>query len=245
MDKNNITDHGMREKSEFTNHQIIRYNEDGSYRFSYQLGERVGAANYGFLKMSPFALEPFIDNTVGVYADQPIDFTWWKNMAQIKNKYGFKVMWEIQDDAIHDNPAEVIEGILPFVDIFSINDKEGMELFKLSSAKEVGEFLKGFDKPCFYRMGKEGSALISDGKIHFVPSLTINGEVDPTGCGNCSTAAALYAFCEGHDPYMIAILANIAAGYNVGYKGVISEFTEKMRCDALELAEKLRKDYHA
>ncbi len=243
MKTNNMPTHGMRKKSDFTNHQIIRYNDDGSYKFSYQLGERIGAANYGFLRMSAAELEPFIDDTVGVYVDQPIDFTWWKNMAGVKERHGFKIMWEIQDDDIHEHPADRIKEILPFVDIFSINDKEGMELFELDSTDSVANYLANFEKPCFFRMGERGSALIIGGKIHFVPSVKHHKELDPTGCGNCSTAAAMYAFCEGYDPYTVAIYANIAASYNIRQNGVIPKFTPQMRAEAVMLAKKLRKNY--
>ncbi len=67
--------------------------------------------------------------------------------------------------------------------------------------------------------------------------------MDPTGCGNSSTAAAMWAWIKTENPVMTGILANIVGGYNVSYKGVIDEFTPEMRRHAFELAISYYNDY--
>ena len=50
---------------------------------------------------------------------------------------------------------------------------------------------------------------------YFCPVIKPFGEsVDPTGCGNCSTGAAAYAYFAGEHPAMVAAMANVAGGYN-------------------------------
>ena len=68
-------------------------------------------------------------------------------------------------------------------------------------------------------------------------------EVDPTGCGNCSTAAAMWAYCEGYDLRQIASIANVAAAYNVQQFGPYPTFNSKTRKVSLEKALELAKKY--
>ena len=61
--------------------------------------------------------------------------------------------------------------------------------------------------------------------------------VDPTGCGNVSTAAALYGWCEGYEPKKIARLANISAAYNLLQYGPCPKVDAAMRRHAEELLQ--------
>ena len=68
--------------------------------------------------------------------------------------------------------------------------------------------------------------------------------MDPTGCGNCSTAAAMVGMAEGFEPARIAAFANVAADYNALQLGPYPLFSEglraKMAAEANELAQKAR-----
>ena len=70
---------------------------------------------------------------------------------------------------------------------------------------------------------------ISDGKICYIPSAPLPegcAVVDVTGCGNCSTAAAAYAWCEGKDLAMTGVMANVASGYNLRQNGPVPLFDD-------------------
>ena len=66
-----------------------------------------------------------------------------------------------------------------------------------------------------------------------------DNEVDPTGCGNISTAAAMWAFFEGYDPLRICIWAAICAGYNALQYGPYPRMDAETRAEAQKLMEEL------
>ena len=80
---------------------------------------------------------------------------------------------------------------------------------------------------------------------HYVPSVVIDKAEDPTGCGNSSTATAMYAFCEGYAPYEIAVMANVTAAYNLRQYGLIPEFSDEIRAQARERFRQLCQRYQA
>ena len=244
IEKNNIETKGIKVKSDFTNHFRITYKPDGSYEYSYGLPGKFGTINFGYLRVSIEDIEPYCKNLKGLYMDQPIDRVFLANLIKLKEKYGFKIMWEIQRETYFENAKEVIDEFIPQVDIFSINSREGREFFGAEGDEEIIEILKGYKTPCFFRTGEKGSHMIMDGKDYFVPSILIDKEDDPTGCGNSSTATAMYAFCEGYSPVEIAIMGNITAAYNVRQFGLIPEFTESIREDARKLFDEYKKKYN-
>ena len=66
--------------------------------------------------------------------------------------------------------------------------------------------------------------------------------VDVTGCGNTSTAGACCAWCEGNDPIMTGIMANISANYNLRQIGPYPNFTDDVVREAHAFAQKLYAD---
>ena len=86
--------------------------------------------------------------------------------------------------------------------------------------------------------------MISDGKEYFVPMISTVAselEIDPTGCGNTSTGAAMWAFCEGYDPLMTCIIGNVVASYNVRQYGPYQDMSQKTRDEMLKIAEDIYK----
>ena len=68
----------------------------------------------------------------------------------------------------------------------------------------------------------------------FGESIDVGELVDTTGCGNASTAAALYAYCEDFEPQRITIAANLSAAYNLLQHGPYPLFTREIRKEAEE-----------
>jgi len=241
IERNAIVTDGIRVKTDFTNRFVLTYYPDGNYEHDFGLGGKWGPINFGYMKVDAQQLEPFCPGLKGLYIDQPIDMVFWENLIALKQKYGFKILWEIQRENYFQDARERMEQIVPHLDMFSINSREGSEFFGVTSDEEIIEILKTFSTPCFFRVGEKGAHLILEGRDYYVPSVVIDRVEDPTGCGNSSTATAMYAFCEGYSPYEIVLMANITAAYNLRQYGVIPDFS--VREDAKALFEKMRKEF--
>ena len=162
-------------------------------------------------------------------------------MAELRKERGFKVMWEYTPD------LECRTGIRDYLDacdIWSLNLPEAKELFGTGEETECIDDIRELGRPCFFRLGTKGAAMVLDGKIFFVPIVRVtDDEKDPTGCGNSSTAAAMWAYFEGYDPLMTTCIANTVAAYNAAQFGPVPLFTEELRKDIFKKAEQVYKEY--
>lgn len=124
------------------------------------------------------------------------------------------LLWEINGDDLRD-PAckEAIEARIAQVDGFSLNFDEACGFFGTDSLDAILEGLQRYGKPCFFRLGEKGSALVTPAGVTFAPAIGLDKSVDPTGCGNCSTAASLIGLAEGLPPEQTLYMANLAASY--------------------------------
>ena len=119
--------------------------------------------------------------------------------------------------------------------MYSINYPEARSLFHVETEEEAVQKIKELKVPCFFRVGSKGSYMIAEGKAEFAASLTVGQIVDPTGCGNCSTAAAMYGWCEGNSLYQTAVMANISAAYNLLQYGPHPAITKEVQGQAKAL----------
>jgi sugar/nucleoside kinase (ribokinase family) len=165
--------------------------------------------------------------------------------AAKEKKKDLKVMAEINTaECISENLEYIKKELFPFIDIYSINKPESFSLFSVDSEEEAIKCMQKLGKPCFYRVGKKGSYMVEKDRYAFVPSVHLvskEEEIDPTGCGNCSTAAALYGFAEGYNPDMVASISNVAASYNVMQYGPYTTFNDRVRKEVLAHATELSK----
>ena len=76
--------------------------------------------------------------------------------------------------------------------------------------------------------------------VVFAPPVKVENSVDPTGCGNCSTAAALIGFAEGLDAFDTVMMANISAGFNACQIGPWPVVDEATRAEAQKLLEEAK-----
>lgn len=143
----------------------------------------------------------------------------------------------------HNNGWEDVREICKLADYFSCNLNEASALLGIPASGRR----RSSRSCCGCRWSRSSSGWAARGSYAlygntatFVPAVDIGRPVDPTGCGNCSTGSAMYAYTEGFDPIMTAVMANIAAAYNVLQYGPYPHFTEQTRREAVALAEKLR-----
>lgn len=238
---NHVPTSGIKVKSEHCNHHVLAYHADGSYDETSIYGKE----NMRILDPTAQDIEDHIDNdTVGIYFDRHLGKDFWEGIKGIKSRHAVKMMWEIPTtDAVPDKLPE-IEHNLKICDFFSLNVHETKRLFGLKTEEEAVEKLSGYDNEMiFLRAGVKGAYVITDHQSVFVPSVLSPEDIDPTGCGNCSTAVSMYAFCETGDPLKTGIVANISAAYNAKQFGVPPLITKQMRADAKNLAQRLYGEY--
>jgi sugar/nucleoside kinase (ribokinase family) len=179
------------------------------------------------------------EQTRGIYFESGVQEPVWQRLDEIRQAApNAKIMWELPTPDI-DNPAVKadIQALINRCDIYSLNLPESMTYFGTRSEQDSIAAILALGKPCFFRVGEKGAYMVVDGKAWFAPSIDVDKSVDATGCGNCSTGAALYGFCEGLHPLKTAILANLAAALNARQYGPYPLFTQALRADLFARAE--------
>lgn len=191
---------------------------------------------------------PFMDVAKGMYTSQHLTEENTELMLEHK-KNGCQIMWEIPSTSIEAAHQKYLEGgieglkhYLRAIDILSINRNECSIIFGVNTDEEILPLLKALELPVYYRVGTDGAYMIADQKEYFVPMISTvekEKEIDPTGCGNSSTGAALWAWCEGYDPLMTCVIGNVVASYNVRQYGPFLDMSEETREEMLQTAQEI------
>ena len=195
----------------------------------------------------------FMDDAKGLYTSKILTDEATEEFLKHK-KGGCKIMWEIPSSALNDvkevygkGGIEALKHYLRAVDILSINRNECEFIFEVEGDGQILPLLKDLEIPVYYRVGTDGAYMVADHKEWFVPMISTvekEKEIDPTGCGNSSTGAALWAWCEGYDPLMTCVIGNVVASYNVRqygpYLDMSEEVREEMMTHAKNIYEKLK-----
>ncbi len=185
-------------------------------------------------------VEPIIracsEETKGIYIEASESAPLWEHIAEIRDNTTAKILWELPTSATMDPKRKpIVLQTINTVDAYSINLPEACSLFGVTEEHEAIQAILHIGKPCFFRVGKRGSYFIENETAAFSPSVTVGPIVDPTGCGNVSTAAALYAWCEGFSAEKIAKIANISAAFNLLQYGPYPKVDTTTRQLALDL----------
>lgn len=243
IEQNNIERSGFEVVVEYCNHAYLVYNPDGTYSSAKNVKRfrQDWIQDFGYMKTTPEQISYWTKKKKpkGIYIAQNVDRVWWRKLAEIKKRDCFKMMWEIEAPSSHYEHMDSVLHALQYVDIFSINLQEAQNLFNLEAEEDIIRELQKLPVDyTLFRVGARGLYSVTPQKSYFLPSAPVEREVDPTGCGNTATGAALYAYCEGHDLLMIGIMANVAAAQNIRQYGVIPDFAA-IRRSAFQLADKL------
>ena len=164
----------------------------------------------------------------------------WDHLFEMKKEAGFKLMWEVMARDCHPDAINDIASVLERgMEMFSINMNESKDLFDTDDSMEI--IRKVRELPVAFtllRDGENGLYTVTEERVAFVPIRRWNGPVqDPTGCGNSSTAAAMWALCEGYDDIMAGLIANTTAYYNVQQVGPVRRFDRSIREKELNYLE--------
>ena len=248
LENNGITQSSVNVAAEHCSTFVLRYAPDGSFTpipvYSY--------TNVGYLKTHPEDIDKACEGEAvkAIYVVHYTDAVIWRKLAEVKKKYGFKIMWEIEFDRAFrkrenidcETALESVKRALEIADMWSINHNEASDLFHIpreDDADIIAEIQKLPVELTLYRVGKRGAYVITPREVYFCESIDPLGKsVDPTGCGNTSTGAAMLSYIEGDHPAMVAAKACIAAGFNAAQRGPYPLYTENIMSSACKLADK-------
>ncbi len=247
METNEVDGSHIKVKVEHCNVSFLVYREDGTYGSAPEV-ERFRSdwwQDFGYMKTSPEEIETLTkgNNVKGLYIAQNIDRIFWDKMQKIKERDGFKIMWEIEEPSSYNRYMDAVLRTLEVVDMLSLNIDEAEKLFNVEGEEACIAEIQKLPVPItIFRVGARGLYSITADEVHYLPPAKFGPVVDPTGSGNTSTGSALYAYCEGHDPLMVGIMANIGSAQNIRQFGVIPNFAN-IREESFAMAEQLYAEY--
>lgn len=239
-DGNHIPRKGLNVCHDHCTYHSVEYHPDGTYREGSIYDE--GMRHDMYMVAHPEQMEPFAADLKGVSFVSAVNPTEFEKIGALRKKHRFSVMFELNTFYCHHKYLDDLLRCLEHVDIYSVNLPEAKALFQADTEEACIKRMLEIGKPCFFRVGKKGSYVVMDGEALFVPVVVGEHDIDPTGCGNSSTAAAGYAFAEGYDPLMIGILANVASCMNAQQYGPVPVMDEALRKTSMALTEKLYKE---
>ncbi len=248
-DRNECCRDGLLVKVEKTNYNELKYFPDGRYVEYSIYGPEYEAENYPKTVLTPKEFEPFVGDARGVYYGSVVNAETNAELGELKKGRSFKLMWEIPESNV-DPAGEIyragglnaLRDHMKHVDIFSCNKPESFRIFGVDNVEDAIACLKRLELPVYYRVGSKGAYMIDRGEAYFVPmisSVARELEIDPTGCGNTSTAAAMWAYCEGMDPLMCCVVGNVVASFNVRQYGPFVDMSEGSQKEMMRFCEKV------
>jgi len=229
----------IRVSADHCTQHVLRHHTDGTYEWKSRYGQQL----MGYLKTTPEHIDAATDDTTeGIYLAQNTDKVFWGKLNEVKRKKNFKIMWELElphpDDGIAEDKLKRVMDVVPFADMWSLNVVEASYLFDIPRDDEHSIIKRIMDMPVeltLFRVGKKGAYAVTPSDAVFCESIDITASVDPTGCGNNSTGAAMYAHVSGHSPKEVVVMANIAAGYNAAQLGPYPKYSDEDMQNALRL----------
>ena len=239
---NGLSTVGVKEVLPKTQYNVVEYNAAGQWWEHSIYGEQF-EKEIGLVPeiRAEYIIEHADESVKGIYLESRVIEGVWKHLDDVRKAAPNACIQaelstvDIDDASLHGAVMELIGK----VDMYSVNLPESMTLFGTRSEEESIRRIIELGKPCFFRVGEKGSYMIQDGRAWFAPSVGVDASVDATGCGNCSTGASLYGYCEGKHPLMTAILANLAAGVNARQYGPYPHYTPELRERLLAQAEEM------
>ena len=194
----------------------LEYRPDGIWSEKCLYGDEYEAMAKDIGRITPEMFAPCVDSgTKGIYIEASLSARIADRFPEVKSLIPNGVlMWEINGDDLRDTACrEAILARVAQVDAISMNLDEARGFFQTEDETVILSGIRAMGKPCFLRLGEKGAGFVTEEEIVFAPSIGTAESVDPTGCGNCSTAAAMIGLAEGLGLEKTAAMANLAAAY--------------------------------
>ncbi len=254
--KNQIDDSSLKVVCEHCNHGGITYqsrsgdigeisHETGSSRSRTVFQKGTVWEDFGFMKTSPEDIGSLTakGGVKGVYLAQNCDRVFWEKMRAIKNRDQFLLMWELETSVAYPEFLDAVYAAADTADFFSLNINEAQRLFQVEGDQAcIRELQKLPVAFTLFRVGERGLYSVTPDQAVYLPPAPCT-VVDPTGCGNTSTGAALYACAEGEDPLMAGIMANVASACCINQYGAIPDLLGAREA-SFAMAQKLYRQYN-
>ena len=249
FDENGCSYAGLFRPVDKTTYNELVYAPDGTYVEYSIYGPEYEKANVPKTIPTGKDLLPFLSDCKGINANVNIDAETADLLVEEKKRHPFRVMWEVPASAIGElaqiraqGGLEALRQRLRGIDLFSTNKPESFEIFGVSTVEEAIACFQELGLPSYYRVGSKGAYMIEGKDYAYVPMISLvprEQEIDPTGCGNTSTAAAMWAYCEGFDLLKTCIVGNVAAAYNVQQYGPYLDLSEKTHREMMAHVERI------
>ncbi|MFN5060307.1 MAG: carbohydrate kinase family protein [Chloroflexota bacterium] len=237
---NQLSTSGVHQVLPHTQYNMLAYQPDGRWREHSKYGAEFEAQWAATTLIQATHILPFINSTTqGIYLESSVTEPIWADLDAIyATTPHATVMWEVATSDV-ETPARhaALTACLSQVDIYSINLPEALAYFGVASEADALAAIIAQGTTCLFRVGTKGAYMVTDGHAWFAPSYDLEYSVDPTGCGNCATGAALYGMAEGLHPLHTVILANLAAALNARQYGPYPAYTTTIRAAQLHRAE--------
>jgi len=125
----------------------------------------------------------------------------------IAKRNNVKISIDLSDPAlIRRNIIHIRPLVKKYADIVFANEEEAREFTGFEAEKAL-DALSEFCSTAIIKLGKKGSLIKHNGKVHKIPSAKANA-IDTTGAGDAYAAGILYGLANGYD---IKVAGNIAS----------------------------------
>ena len=129
------------------------------------------------------------------------------------HKQGVKVVYDNgwSDDLSIDD----FKSFLPYIDVYTPNDKEAMKLAGTDDVEEAVRFLARYTPCPVVTLGSRGCAYWEDGGIRYAPAIEEFPAVDTTGAGDNFLTGVIYGLLQDRPLGECVRLGNIFAGVSI------------------------------
>lgn len=130
-----------------------------------------------------------------------------------------------------DLSIDDFKDFLPYIDIYTPNDKEAMKIAGTDRLEDAIRFLACYTPRPIVTLGKGGCAWWEDGGIHYAPAVEDFKAVDTTGAGDNFLTGVIYGLLRNASLERCIQLGNIFAGFSTTAIGC---FGAKITPDIIE-----------
>lgn len=126
----------------------------------------------------------------------------------------------------NDLSIDKYKDILPYIDIFTPNDKEALKMTNTNTVEDALYIIKKYVKNPIIKIGKNGCMSIVDDKVITVPAIDDFVAVDTTGAGDNFLAGVVFGLYHDWTIDKCMEMGNVIGGYSTTQLGCLkSEIT--------------------
>ncbi len=150
--------------------------------------------------------------------------------AEISKKAGKKVALSLSDSFCVSRHRESFTNLVEnYIDILFANQDEITSLYETSNLNLAIEKLKNKCEVAAITIGKQGSILISNGKVITIDPFIFGKAIDTTGAGDLYAGGFLKGLADGLKPELSAKIGSICAGQ------IVTQLGSRSNTDLLNL----------